>query len=66
MIESLAQSTQTDLDVPQAFAVGQLCKGVRLQMVLDKLDQKLREGFRPHIHLFCLFSKTQSAILLPS
>ncbi len=39
---------------------------VRLQMVLDRLDQKLREGFSPHINLLCLFSKPQSAILLSS
>jgi hypothetical protein len=39
---------------------------VRLQMVLDKLGQKLREGFRTHINLSCLFSKSQSVILLPS
>jgi hypothetical protein len=39
---------------------------VRLQMVLDKLDQKLREGFSTHINLSCLFSKSQSVILFPS
>jgi hypothetical protein len=39
---------------------------VCLQMVLDKLGQKLREGFRAHINLSCHFSKSQSVILLPS
>jgi len=38
---------------------------VRLQMVLDRLDQKLRDGFNTHINLSCLFSKSQSAILFP-
>jgi len=44
----------------------QVLINVRLQMVLDKLDQKLREGFRTHINLSYLFSKSQSVILLPS
>jgi transcriptional regulator with XRE-family HTH domain len=39
---------------------------VRLQMVLDKLDQKLRDGFSIHINFSYLFSKPQSKILLPS
>ena len=39
---------------------------VRLQMVLDRSDQKLREGFRAHINLSCLFSKSESTLLLPS
>jgi len=38
---------------------------VRFQMVLDKLDQKLRDSFNIPIGLFCLFSKTQIAILFP-
>lgn len=53
------QYTFTEKEVQPASAV---C----LQMVLDKLDQKLREGFRAHINLSCLFSKSQSVILLPS
>jgi hypothetical protein len=40
--------------------------GVCLQMVLDKLDQKLREGFSAHINLSCLFGKSQTTVLLPS
>ena len=41
-------------------------KIVRLQMVLDKLDQKLREGFSPHIIHSCLSGKFQKAVLLSS
>jgi CRISPR-associated protein Csd1 len=53
-------------DALRKTTVARILPCVRLQMVLDKLDQKLREGFSTHINLSCLFSKSQSAILLPS
>jgi hypothetical protein len=39
---------------------------VCLQMVLDKLCLKLRDGFSSHIYLSCNFSKFQKTFLLPS
>ncbi len=39
---------------------------VCLQMVLDKLCLKLRDGFSTHIYLSCNFSKSPRTFLLPS
>jgi hypothetical protein len=35
---------------------------VRLQMVLDKTCQKLRDGFGTHINVSCFFSKHQKVV----
>jgi hypothetical protein len=40
--------------------------GVRLQMVLDKTCQKLRDGFGTHINVSCFFSKHQKVVLFLS
>jgi adenosine deaminase len=39
---------------------------VRLQMVLDKTCQKLRDGFGTHINVSCFFSKHQKVVLFLS
>ena len=61
VLSSLVRTMSISMESPFRTA-----SPVCLQMVLDKLDQKLREGFRTHINLSCLFSKSQSMILLPS
>jgi len=64
--EEIRRLQRENSDLKEEKEILKKALAVRLQMVLDKLDQKLREGFRIHINLSCLFSKSQSVILLPS